>query len=244
MEEKKKSGFGVGTFLLLFLSLIFILVVAYACYTLITRDSREIRVLEDQIVALTAEKELLLKQSNKTEEQKAEEKTEQKTEVKVEEQKPTETTKKEDEVPTSERVAFSCQATENGANIFYAYIENGDLYYYNEYKKADGQKDELNGSPDFSVTNYHGQVKKYEGLSNIKRLKMFNHGSGVDPMPVLITESGKVYIIYFKGGELSLNQMTSLADYEVEKLLSVPEGPWGDGYKVELKDGTITTVKP
>ena len=36
-------------------------------------------------------------------------------------------------------------------------------------------------------------AKKYEGLSNVIKVKVFNIGTGINKVPFLITEDGKVY---------------------------------------------------
>lgn len=49
-------------------------------------------------------------------------------------------------VPTSDLVSLYYEVNNEKANIFYAYIEDGYLYYFNDYVQEDG---EIDGAFDF-----------------------------------------------------------------------------------------------
>ena len=69
--------------------------------------------------------------------------------------------------------------------LFYGYIENGKLTYYME------TGEHVNFNPVIS------EMKQYNGLNNIKRMKVFNPGTSVDPVIYVITEEGEVYLSRF-----------------------------------------------
>lgn len=137
------------------------------------------------------------------------------------------------EVSASDLVTMVCDGY--GDTIFYAYIEDGSMYYY--------RKDKC-GIITWSDGNE--SMEKYEGIKNIKRVKTFNCGSGVDPTPCLITEDGEVYWLnntYIGYGEdMSLDKFSLLEDYLVEDILSF-EGEWQYRLEVLLKDGRIINIE-
>lgn len=134
------------------------------------------------------------------------------------------------EVPTSELVTLDyCDD-----RLFYAYIEDGFLYYYNA---AGYGQFVANSTP----------MAKYEDLSNITRMKVYNLGTGVNPVPFLITEEGKVYKIdhYIDKDmdtNIQVNLCEALVDYEVADILS-HTGETYSRYELLLKDGTTQTVE-
>ena len=83
---------------------------------------------------------------------------------------------------------------------------------------------------------------KLEGLDNIKRMKLFNRGSGVDLYPCLITEAGEVYwvnnIYMFDRKKVCVERFEFLKDYQVEDILSY-SGEWQHRVELLLKDGSI-----
>lgn len=131
-------------------------------------------------------------------------------------------------VPTTDLVFFECYAGPGDECLgygIYVYISGGDMYYC-----YDG-----NGSYIFGTYYCGGQIKKYTGLSNIKRLKTFNRGTDVNPCPCIITEEGEVYWVDFNwsdgGTEIILERFEFLKDYQVEDILSY-SGEWR--HKVEV----------
>ena len=112
--------------------------------------------------------------------------------------------------------------------LFYAYIEDGFLYYYNDIDRAF-----------VSSSN----VQKYEGLGSITRMETYNLGTGVNPVPFLITEEGRVYYIdYFTDDGIRVELYEGLADYEVADILS-HSGEMSSVFELLLKDGTTQTVE-
>lgn len=67
-------------------------------------------------------------------------------------------------------------------------------------------------------------------------------GSGVDPVPFLITEDGEVYLVrnaYASSKEeLEIVRFDFLKDYQVEDILYY-SGEWQHRVEVLLKDGSI-----
>ncbi len=135
-------------------------------------------------------------------------------------------------VPTTDLVFLECFGTGDGyVGINYKYISEGDMYYYSGY----------NGL--FSTDYYYGQIKKYTGLSNIKRLKTFNRGTSVEACPCIITEEGEVYWVdYDYESGIILERFDFLADYQVEDILGY-SGEWSHSVEVLLKDGRILDLE-
>lgn len=117
--------------------------------------------------------------------------------------------------------------SENGVTIdcedihFTAYIDNGNLYYQMDNNSA---------------------TKKYNALTNIKKIKVFNTGTGIRFQIFLITESGKVYsTTEIFDEELSFEETEFFKNYEVADIIS-KTGEIKEEYVVLLKNGEKTTV--
>lgn len=139
----------------------------------------------------------------------------------------------EEDVLTKELVSLHCYTSGDLMQVFYAYIQDGDLYYY------------YDETAQFIADCYVGQMRKYSGLNNIKRMITLNRGSGVDPVPCLITEDGEVYWFqysYSESGEgdegIILGRELLLEEYQVEDILYY-SGDWQVKVEVLLKDGSI-----
>lgn len=139
----------------------------------------------------------------------------------------------EADVLTKELVALHCYTSGEWMNVFYAYIQDGDLYYY------------YDDTAQFIADCYVGQMRKYSGLNNIKRMLTLNVGSGVDPVPCLITEEGEVYWFVYSDSEpgegdegINLVEFSLLEGYQVEDILYY-SGEWQYKVEVLLKDGSI-----
>ncbi|MBR6664471.1 MAG: hypothetical protein IKL22_02000 [Lachnospiraceae bacterium] len=139
----------------------------------------------------------------------------------------------EEDVLTKELVSLHCYTSRDLMQVFYAYIQDGDLYYYYDETAY------------FIADCYVGQMRKYSGLNNIKRMITLNNGSGVDPVPCLITEDGEVYWFqysYSESGEgdegIILGRDLLLEEYQVEDILYY-SGDWQEKVEVLLKDGSI-----
>ena len=142
-------------------------------------------------------------------------------------------------VPTSDLVTLYCVSTKDYSHVFYAYIENGYLYYFNSHVDV-GPTDETT----YNYTSFfnNGQTEKYTELNNIRRIKTFNIGTSVNPTPFLITTDGKVYQILHKTTDsIKVELYEALKDYEVEDILS-QNGEMKNVFELLLKDGTTITV--
>ena len=102
-----------------------------------------------------------------------------------------------------------------------AYVEDGYFYY------------SINGE----------NAKKYEGLSNVTKVKVFNIGTGINKVPFLITEDGKVYeVIKDLNGNIKAAIYKPLKNYKVEDILD-KTGETKSIFKVLLKDKTIKEIE-
>lgn len=149
-----------------------------------------------------------------------------------------------DEVPITDKSAFILNASSIGGEFIYCYIQDGSLYYYGINKPANNSLIFADASYSKDYNEY--KPKKYEGLTNVKRIKVFNEGTSVNPWLFLITEDGKVYT---KDGlstidNIKFNQLNDLKDYQVDDLLDYeqPADP-ETYYKVKLSDGNIKDLK-
>ena len=137
---------------------------------------------------------------------------------------------KSNEVPTSD---LSVVVLDSPV-FFYGYIENGKLNYY---------MDDASDSSTFNPVYQKNEIKQLNELNNIKRMKVFNPGTGVDPMIYLITEDGEIYIIRLyesvEGNKIYLVQYDKYKEYKVEDVI---ESEYGYD-KLLLKDGTVKTIE-
>lgn len=102
-----------------------------------------------------------------------------------------------------------------------AYVEDGYFYY------------SINGE----------NAKKYEGLSNVTKVKVFNIGTGINEVPFLITEDGKVYEVKKDlNGNIKAVIYKPLKNYKVEDILD-KTGETKSIFKVLLKDKTIKEIE-
>ena len=102
-----------------------------------------------------------------------------------------------------------------------AYVEDGYFYY------------SINGE----------NTKKYEGLSNVTKVKVFNIGTGINKVPFLITEDGKVYEVKKDlNGNIKAVIYKPLKNYKVEDILD-KTGETKSIFKVLLKDKTIKEIE-
>ena len=133
----------------------------------------------------------------------------------------------DDEIPTSDRIHLQC----GESSIFWAFIEDGEFYYYC------GINEGFIGYSNNMTENE--RLKKMTLLNQIRRMKTFNFGSGVDPVPYLITESGEVYSLWLSYNEqMKLVKFDMLEGYQVEDILEF-DSEWSYNLKVLLKDGSI-----
>ena len=86
-------------------------------------------------------------------------------------------------------------------------------------------------------------AKKYEGLSNVIKVKVFNIGTGINKVPFLITEDGKVYEVKKDlNGNIKAVIYKPLKNYKVEDILD-KTGETKSIFKVLLKDKTIKEIE-
>ena len=150
---------------------------------------------------------------------------------------------KKEEVPITDKSAFIISVSNDSANYLYCYIKDGILYYSGDNKSNDGQNkyfDVLGASYSNNDNNYI--PIKEETLTNIKRIKVFNEGTSVNPRLYALTEDGKVYSTSTYTG-IDFKQVNDLKDYQVDDLLDYKfaDQPEAD-YKVILKDGTTKDI--
>ena len=126
-------------------------------------------------------------------------------EVQNKEKEVAKTTKLND-IPSTDLVKLYCEANDDHAYLFYAYIKDGKLYYYKHFDSADGDKEGTyyDFSTHFYLNEAENEMKIYNGLDNIKRIKMYNNGTGVYPYIYVITDDGKVYSGSFIEHDLEL----------------------------------------
>lgn len=147
-------------------------------------------------------------------------------------------------VPTSDLVSLYYEVNNEKANIFYAYIEDGYLYYFNDYVQEDGK---IDGAFDFissftTSSNNKNKMKKYTKLNNIRRIKTYNVGTSVDILPILVTESGETYTIdFYNIEEIKIEKYDELKNHKIDDILSCT-GEMNIEFKLLLKDGTIKNV--
>ena len=86
-------------------------------------------------------------------------------------------------------------------------------------------------------------TQKYEGLSNVTKVKVFNIGTGINKVPFLITEDGKVYEVKKDlNGNIKAVIYKPLKNYKVEDILD-KTGETKSIFKVLLKDKTIKEIE-
>lgn len=123
-------------------------------------------------------------------------------------------------------------------------LNNGTLYYDIE-KCNDGYCNYMMYDLDESYNGYLSGLKKYTDVSNIKRIKSYNHSTGVDWSLFLITENGKVYSLYYNefNNKFNLDIEKDFSKYNVDDIIEydAATGPGGSKYKIILQDGTILT---
>lgn len=239
MEEKKSIKVSLGTVVYLFIIVLLIigLVGMYLYYN--QDDSNSVTEKDSKVET----KELEKNESNNVLNVELNQNKENE-QVSQSEKNETETIKT---IPTSDLTTLNYYINDESANIFYAYIEDGYLYYFNESadvnKISEGTFQFMSG-----IIKYPGdqRVKKYEGLNNIKKMTTYNIGTGINPVLFLITESGEVYSIniysnFNSSNGVNIETYEGLKDYKIEDILS-HDGEMYSVFEVLLKDGSTKTV--
>ena len=210
----KKNEGKAGVILLIIVLILMMACAAAYGYLYVTK-------LENRIIVLEQEKN---KQTATVET------TEQKNETNVEDNNTSNTN-----VKTSDLVTLYYNINNANSMGLYAFIEDGELYYYKVFSEDTAEK---------MFFGSKQEMKKYPNLNNIKRLKRYNLGTGINPVPFLITEDGKVYQINFYSNtkeEINVEPYDEFKDYKVEDILS-HEGEMYDIWEILLKDGTTKTI--
>lgn len=110
-------------------------------------------------------------------------------------------------------------------------IDNGDLYYTNSDFVLTHSGCMFDSTDEYCKFNkdYGNKMKKVEGISNVKRVKMYNKPGATDEsfQYYAITEDGNVYAL--KGTEVTV----FLDNHDVEDMLGRRYG----GFEILLKNG-------
>lgn len=145
-------------------------------------------------------------------------------------------------VPVNELSALTYIATNKSINLFYGYIEDGKLFYSFDNQTANTS---LDSAFEYISTE---DIKQYDNLTNIERIKIFNFGTSVNRVPLLITQDGKVYQVSIYNNELEISLFEELKDYDIDNILEVSKldvsgDNWVTKCKVLLNDGTTKTIE-
>ena len=130
-------------------------------------------------------------------------------------------------------------------------LKDGNLYY----NIVNCRNDDTCGyyKYDFFDESYHNNYKNlylFKELKNIKRIKGYNDGSGVDYSLLLITDNGDVYKLNYSSlsdgskynNKFILSKVSELSQYYVDDVIHYRSGfEFGSTYEVVLKDGTVLT---
>lgn len=84
------------------------------------------------------------------------------------------------------------------------------------------------------------ELKKVEGVSNIKSLYIFNLGTGINRVPFVVTNDG---IVYRLNDEEKLVRYDGLSNYKVSEIISHESDEAWDSFKILLLDGTQKNVE-
>ena len=123
-------------------------------------------------------------------------------------------------------------------------LHDGYLYY-------DIEKCNDNGNGDYIKYNLYqteettSKLKKFDKLSNIKRIISFNDTTGVSYDLFLITDDGNVYTLTYDmiNNNFNFRKTNNFLKYNVDDIVyyGAASGPGGSEFDVFLKDGTILT---
>ena len=122
-------------------------------------------------------------------------------------------------------------------------------------KKEENETNETNLMPIFEISkayvkdgyfyySINGEdAKRYEELSNVTKVRVFNIGTGINKVPFLITEDGKVYEVKKDlNGNIKAVMYKPLKNYKVEDILD-KTGETKSIFKLLLKDKTTKEVE-
>ena len=122
-------------------------------------------------------------------------------------------------------------------------------------KKEENETNETNLMPIFEISkayvkdgyfyySINGEdAKRYEELSNVTKVRVFNIGTGINKVPFLITEDGKAYEVKKDlSGNIKAVIYKPLKNYKVEDILD-KTGETKSIFKLLLKDKTTKEVE-
>ena len=128
------------------------------------------------------------------------------------------------------------------------YILHDGFLYYDVSNCNDNGYCNFGGNLAWHHNEYLSNLKKFTDVSNIKRIKTYSPGTDVSLGLFLITDEGNVYSKeYFDSEDIinygfSVSLFDEFAKYEIDDILEYRNGvPYGEDYKVILKDGTVLT---
>ncbi len=132
-------------------------------------------------------------------------------------------------------------------SIWIQYVEDGYIYSYSssDYLLKENEVYTKEFIDYDGVDSHEYTMKKYEALSNVKRIKTFNSGSSIKPFIYAITEDGKVYYpyYYYENGKEAPKQEMELSAYKVDDILDYQSSELGTTWKIKLQDGTTKTIE-
>ena len=125
----------------------------------------------------------------------------------------------------------------NNYNTVTTDIQNSE-YNYGDPLPYEGRAELRDGYLYYS-RSINEELRKIEGVSNIKLLYMFNIGTGINKTPFVVTNDGTVYRLT---GNEKLVKYEGLSNYKVDKIISY-EGEMSAKFTLLLLDGTTKIVE-
>lgn len=201
MEEKKTIKIRLSTFFLI-LAIIAIIVMGYFIFSLSNENEKSANKIEDlnsKLASVEKEKISLQSEITNNNSEQSIEKTDDKNNVVA----------SNSNIKVNEKVALYNHYDDVDNYLFYGYIDDGNLYYI--INKGQGQ---FNNN---SINNF----TKFDKITNIKKIELYNSGTSVDEELMLLTEDGKIYQIHmescFQSGEVDNLELLEIAkNYDVK----------------------------
>ena len=144
-----------------------------------------------------------------------------------------------DNVPITDLTVGVYDISTEYADLFQGYVKDGNLYYVYDKKSTYSGEKSYNINHTISNGNIDA-MQKYEGINNIKRIKIFNIGTGVNPCLFAITNEGNVYYGAIYEG-INLKQV-DLNGSKVDDIIRKTGNDEEAKFEAKLQDGTTTTI--
>mgnify|MGYP004508859257 CR=1 FL=1 len=156
--------------------------------------------------------------------------------------------KEKENIPLEDRYALDIEATLMGDNemkLLVFFLDDGNLYY--KFDNLSYSEILSYQTVDLPNSNMEKNLVKFDGLSNIKRIKGANTvSSGTDFNLLAITEDGKVYTIFINDNEVEARQNNDFDGYDVDNILKYETSACIEGHEdwckvsfdITLNDGT------